>query len=365
MILHRYFARKFLLTYLAILTVFFVLMAMVDLIEQVQRHAKRDLAFIDLLGLTLLNVPEGLYSVMPLVMILATVTMYLGLARSSELVVTRAAGRSALNSLMAPLIVAGLIGALAVTTMNPIVAATSKRYHALSTTYRTGSSDALSISAEGLWLRQGGPEGQTVIRASRANPDGTILFGVSFLSYAADGGPIRRIQAKAAQLDGGTWLLQGARVWPLGAGINPQEGVNDREKMRIPTTLTQERIQDSFGKPNAIQFWNLPDYIAQLRAAGFSARRHAVWYQMEMARPLFLMAMVLLGAAFTMRHIRFASTGVSVLSAVMLGFGLYYVRNFAQVLGENGQIPVMLAAWAPSVASVLLATGLVLHMEDG
>jgi lipopolysaccharide export system permease protein len=49
----------------------------------------------------------------------------------------------------------------------------------------------------------------------------------------------------------------------------------------------------------------------------------------------------------------------------MLGFGLYYVRNFAQVLGENGQIPVMLAAWAPSVASVLLATGLVLHMEDG
>ena len=365
MILHRYFARKFVLTYLAILAVFFVLMTMVDLVEQVQRHAKRDLAFIDLLGLTLLNVPEGLYDVMPLVMILATVAMFLGLARSSELVVTRAAGRSALNSLAAPVIVAGAIGTLAVTMMNPIVAATSKRYDALSTTYRTGSTDALSISAEGLWLRQGGPQGQTVIRAGRATPDGTILFDVTFISYAADGGPVRRIHARAAQLDGGDWLLQGARTWPLGAGINPQEGATDHARMRIPTTLTQERIQDSFGKPNAIQFWDLPAYIAQLKAAGFSARRHAVWYQTEMARPLFLVAMVLLGAAFTMRHIRFARTGVSVLSAVMLGFGLYYVRNFAQVLGENGQIPVMLAAWAPSVAAVLLATGLLLHMEDG
>ncbi len=365
MILHRYFARKFLVIYVSILVVFFVLLTMVDLIEQVQRYANRDLAFFDLVKLTLLNVPEGLYNIMPLVMILATVTLFLGLARSSELVVTRAAGRSALRSLMAPLVVACAIGVLAVAMLNPIVAATSKRYHALSTAYRTGSTDVLSISSEGLWLRQGGPEGQTVIRATRANPDGTVLFDVTFISYSADGGPNRRILAKSAQLGNGAWQLHGVRLWPLGAGINPQEGVVDRENMELPSTLTQERIQDSFGKPNSVHFWDLPSYITQLKAAGFSARRHAVWYQMEMARPLFLMAMVLVSAAFTMRHVRFARSSISVLAAILLGFGLYYIRNFAQVLGENGQIPVILAAWAPPVASVLLATGLVLQMEDG
>ncbi len=66
-----------------------------------------------------------------------------------------------------------------------------------------------------------------------------------------------------------------------------------------------------------------------------------------------------------MRHARFGRTGLAVLIAVMTGFALYYVRNFAQILGENGQIPVALAAWAPPVASVLLALGLLLHMEDG
>jgi len=365
MILHRYFARKFVVFYMSILAVFFVLLAMVDLIEQVQRHANRDLAFHDLIQLTLLNVPEGLYNIMPLVMILATVALFLGLARSSELVVTRAAGRSALRSLMAPVVVACAIGVLAVAMLNPIVAATSKRYHALSTAYRTGNTDVLSISSEGLWLRQSGPEGQTVIRAARANPGGTVLFDVTFISYAADGGPNRRIHAEAAQLDNGAWQLRDARIWPLGAGLNPQEGMVERESMELPTTLTQERIQDSFGQPNSVHFWDLPGYIKQLKAAGFSARRHAVWYQMEMARPLFLVAMVLISAAFTMRHVRFTRTSISVLSAILLGFGLYYIRNFAQVLGENGQIPVVLAAWAPPVASVLLATGLVLHMEDG
>ena len=48
-----------------------------------------------------------------------------------------------------------------------------------------------------------------------------------------------------------------------------------------------------------------------------------------------------------------------------LGFTLYFIRNFAAILGENGQIPVVLAAWGPPVAAFLLPLGLLLHLEDG
>ena len=86
---------------------------------------------------------------------------------------------------------------------------------------------------------------------------------------------------------------------------------------------------------------------------------------MEFARPVFLVSMVLIGAAFTMRPARAGGTGLSVLAAVLIGFGLYYVRNFAQIMGENGQLSPALAAWVPPVASLLLALGLVLQREDG
>ena len=43
--------------------------------------------------------------------------------------------------------------------------------------------------------------------------------------------------------------------------------------------------------------------------------------------------------------------------AVLLGFGIYFIRNFAQILGENGQLNALAAAWVPPVASVLLALG--------
>jgi len=365
MTLYFYFARKFAFIFLGILGVFFLLMAMIDLVEQISRFSALGVALPQIVELTLLNTPQAIYNILPLVMILATITLFLGLARSSELVVTRAAGRSALRSLLAPITVAALIGVLSVAMFNPIVSATSKRYTELYESYRNEGTDILSISSEGLWLRQGGREGQTVIRAASANPDGTTLYDVTFLAYALEGGPVRRIQAETATLEQGAWKLTNAKAWPLIAGLNPEAGAKFHTEFTLPSTLTQDRIRDSFGTPGVISVWDLPHYIRQLQLAGFSARRHSVWLQMELARPLFLMAMVLIASAFTMQHTRFGHTGIAVLTAIMLGFSLYYIRNFAQILGENGQIPVMLAAWAPPVASVLLALGLLLHMEDG
>lgn len=364
MTLHFYFARRFLWTFLGIFGVFFLFQVLLDLVEQIRRFDS-SVSFGEVMRLTLLNTPDGMYQILPLVMILASIALFVSLARSSELVVTRAAGRSGLTALVGPVVVAAIIGTLAVAMGNPIVAATSKAYSDLRETYRNGGTSALSIGAEGLWLRQSDPRGQTVIRAARANPNGTVLYDVMFVAYAEGGGPVRRIEAEQAVLDSGEWRLRDAKAWPLIAGVNPETNSERHPTLTVPSTLTEDSIKDRFGQPSAISVWELRGFITDLENAGFSARRHAVWLQMEMARPVFLVAMVLIGAAFTMRHSRVGGTGTAVLSAVLLGFSLYYVRNFAQILGENGQLNVQVAAWVPPVASILLALGLILHREDG
>lgn len=365
MILDRYFARRFLFSFLLIGSVFMALILLIDLIEQLRRFESLDVSFGQKVGLTLLNAPAGISEILPLLMILSTIVLFVGLARSSELVVTRAIGRSGIRALVGPVLVALIIGGLAVTTLNPIVAATSVRYQALADTYRNGGPSALSLSGEGLWLRQGDAEGQSVIHASAFGPDGLTLMKVTILSYAPNGGPVRRILADSARLDDGKWVLSGAKVWPLGTGQNPEVNATRYDTYELPTSLTQDRIQDSLGRRETISIYDLPKTIAELQQAGFSTKRHEVWLQVELARPLFLISMVLVGAAFTMRHTRFGGTGMAVLAAVLLGFMLYFMRNFAQILGENGQIPVALAAWAPPVAAIMLTFGLLLHAEDG
>lgn len=363
--LSLYIARKFLVAFASVLVIFALFLMLLDMVEQIRRFAGDNVSFAQAAGLAALNVPGSLYRILPLVVILATLVLFLGMARTSELVVIRAAGRSALRCLLAPVVTALIIGILAVAVLNPIVAATSSEYDALRSHYTKGDESVLSISREGLWLRQGGPGGQTVIRAARANTDATVLHDVSFLSFGPTGKPTTRIEAREAQLVPGAWKLTDAKIWTFGSGANPEQQARFAASLTLPSDLTRSQIRDSFGAPSAVPIWKLPAFIERLEKAGFSARQHRVWFQMELALPLLLAAMVLIGAGFTMRHTRFGRTGLMVLLALMSGFAIFFLRNFTQVLGENGQLPVALAAWSPPVAAVLLALGFLLHLEEG
>ena len=365
MTLWLYVARRFLFMFALVFAVFFGIMLMVETIEQVRRLAGTDAGLGEATALALLGVPASLYRILPLVTILAAVALFLMLARTSELVVMRATGRSGLATLTAPVATALVIGAVAVAVLNPIAAGTSKRAEELSARYSLGSGNVLSVSREGLWLRQGGAAGQSVIRAAQSNQDGTVLHDVTFVTFATGARPSSRIEAREARLDEGAWVLTDAKEWQLAGETVAERGAVLHDTLRVPSELTADQIRDSFGAPSVIPVWDLPAFIDSLTRAGFSARQHQVWFQTELALPLLLAAMVLVGAGLTMRHARFGRSGMMALLSMIAGFAIFFLRNFAQVLGENGHIPVALAAWGPPVVAILLSLSLVLHLEDG
>jgi lipopolysaccharide export system permease protein len=184
------------------------------------------------------------------------------------------------------------------------------------------------------------------------------------LTFDPSGMPIRRIEAARARLEPGHWALSRVKQWDLQAD-NPEKSAQSQPELDVATDLTIAKISEGFGAPSTVAFWNLPRYISALQQAGFSARKYQVWFQMELALPLLLVGMVLVAAGFTMRPARFGKTGQMVLMALLGGFLIFFLRSFAQVLGENGQIPIALAAWAPPVATAFLGLGLLLHLEDG
>ena len=75
--------------------------------------------------------------------------------------------------------------------------------------------------------------------------------------------------------------------------------------------------------------------------------------------------MMLISAAFCMRQKRVKGTSLNVLVAVLIGFFLFYLKNFVMILGINGQLPVLIAAWGPSFAAIFISLGLFLNREEG
>ena len=363
MTLSRYLLRRLGGSVLLVAGVFAGLLLLLDMVEQMRILTEYDVAFIRILHLAALNVPRTLHQIAPLIVVLASMSLFLALSRASELVVVRAAGRSGAR-MMAPLFLAALVvGAAYVAVMNPLVASTSREYVRLLSALRGDPVSTVSVTEDGLWLRQGTRTEQVVIRAVGASPDGTRLTDATFLFFVPGEGVQLRLQAGQAQLVPGAWELRGVKRWDLRAS-NPERSSVAFAQLSVPTELTPSQIRDNFARPGAIPIWELPGFIRALEGAGFAALEHRVWLQMELSLPLLIAGMMLMASAASMHHARSGHAGLRALATILAGFALFFLRNLAQVLGENGQIPVALATWSMPFAATLLAVGLLLHLEE-
>ena len=368
--LTQYVSRRFAAMTLAMLAALACLVALFDLIELLRRAATRqDVTFGLVAQIAALRLPFVAMQILPFSILLGGITAFWRLTRSSELIVARAAGISVWGFLIGPVVVAVLLGTVATTVISPLSSAMLARAERLDSQYLRNTSGITALAGGRLWLRQSDPglEPQGVaILSGRPVPFANLRPGeafrldeVSLWRLSADDRPLARVEAASAVLQPGRWVMEDAVSF--GADRMP----SPPQRLVMPTELTPARIQDSFASPDTLSFWALPDFIEVLEKAGFSAVRHQLQYQSLLALPLLAAAMALLAAGFSMRSSRRGGVGQMIGGGVAAGFALFVIDKVTGEFGEAGTLPVIFAAWAPAGAGFLLATALLLHLEDG
>lgn len=365
-----YVSRRFAAMTLAMLAALAGLVALFDLIELLRRAATRqDATFATVGQIAALRLPFVAMQILPFAILLGGIIAFWRLTRSSELVVARAAGVSAWGFLTGPVLVAVLLGAMATTAISPLSAAMFARAERLDQQFLRNVGGISALAGGRLWLRQADgaldPRGVAILSGRPVAPrdlrpdEAFRLDEVTLWRLSADDRPLARVEAREALLQPGRWLLSEAIVF----GQDRVPGAPRR--IELPTDLTPGRIEGSFASPDTLSFWALPEFIGVLEQAGFSAVRHRLQFQSLLALPLLAAVMALLAAGFSMRSTRRGGVAQMIAGGVAAGFALFVIDKVTGEFGEAGTLPVVFAAWAPAGAGFLLATALLLHLEDG
>ncbi|HEV2562675.1 MAG TPA: LPS export ABC transporter permease LptG [Rhizomicrobium sp.] len=357
--LYRYLARQFLVGVGIVFAAFVFLTFSIIIVDLLNHSAGKHVPFTIVLGMSLLELPALALKILPFAVLLGGVFAFVRLSRSQELVAVRAAGVSAWNLLSPALSVAVLLGVFTVLAMTPLSARLLVEFSALEAKYIRGEESQLDVSRNGLWLRQGDGQHQSVIHALRVAHQGTRLEDVIIFLYGMNDRFLGRIDAHSAALHHGAWALSSAWVsTPDGKPVH-------HATYSLPTTLTPSQIQESFASPDTISFWNLPHFISMAEAAGFSATRYILYFDELLLLPAMFAAMVFMAASFSLKLARLGGLGRVVVFSTGAGFGIYFFGNVTRALGESGILPVALAAAAPAMVAILLGMTLVFHQEDG
>ena len=367
MILSFYIGMKYLRSFFWSFLAIAFLIILIDGSDQIASMSSQGLSAVLGIKNAFIRSPIHLLETLPLIVMLGSLTCFLSLTKNNELIITRSSGRSALRILVVPMCITLMIGSIGTSIGNPIVAASIKSSENFLEDLGLRPKNLFSVSADGIWLRETSDINQVVVHANRTNATGTELFDLTFFQFDGEDNLERRIFAVKGRINEDRWELKFAKIWDYNSETTFINEIRFEEKpaISIETNLTQDQILNSFSDPRAISFWSIPNFISRLEISGFSATRHKLFYQNEISRPLFLVAMMLIGAAFSLRYTRFGQTGLRILVSVLVGFVLFSLNRVAISLGEAQQIPIILAAHGPPVAGILITLGLLLHLEDG
>jgi lipopolysaccharide export system permease protein len=359
--LSAYIARQFFGWVCGVFGAMAIITFLLDYVELIRRGGSRIQATLGLLfEMAALQLPQTAQEVLPFAVLFGTMLAFWRLTRNNELVVARAAGVSVWQFLTPAVLVALLVGVFAVTVFNPIASVAEANYEKLDSSILSQGSEELSLSSAGLWLRQSDEAGnQIIIHAVNLAAPGLVLDGVTLFFFNARTQFTSRIDARTARLETGDWLIEDGVRWLPDAP--PQPFV----RWRLPTQLTSHKIEESFASPDTMSFWELPGFIALLERSGFPAQRHRLHFNVLLARPFLLCAMVLVAAIFSLRMQRRGGATLMIVGGVASGFMLYVLSDIVFALGISAKVPVVLAAWTQTGVSLIFGASILLHLEDG
>jgi lipopolysaccharide export system permease protein len=356
--LARYLSLRFFSTIMLVFLTICAMVYVVDLVEMLRRAANRPgvtPGYIALLSF--LRTPSVAEQVLPFCVLFGTMAAFIELTRKLELIVARAVGVSVWQFLLPPIAIALFLGIASVALLNPISADMRQQADVIEAQIfgRTGQSEA----DESLWIRQTSVDGQAFLHADRATDGAAALSGINAYVYDRNGHFEEKVTAEKGRLQPGVWRLKNALI------AAPGEKAAKVGTYLIASNVTPDHLAETFLAPESVPFWALPRLRRETDKAGLDSTSFSLQYQTLLARPLLLVAMVLIAAAFSLRFFRFGGIGRMVGGGLGAGFVLYLLTKMVADLGASGLLSVSVAAWSPAIVGSMLGALALLHREDG
>jgi lipopolysaccharide export system permease protein len=213
------------------------------------------------------------------------------------------------------------------------------------------SADSLKLVDNAIWLRETSDGSIITMRATNVslNENELIFRDATIFRQTDDFKLAERVESARVILSDAGLDSDNAKIWD--AKNNAKQS-----KWHAYTLLNPRTVLDRYLQPNQISFWDMPSFIQKMMKIGAPVRGHLVQFWTLLFMPLSMIAMTILGVAFSQtRQRRNYSFGVKFGIGIITCFALYFITNLFNALGATAALPTLLAVVAPPLIIIAAA----------
>ncbi|MDI9330572.1 MAG: LPS export ABC transporter permease LptG [Alphaproteobacteria bacterium] len=344
--LRRLIDREIFLSVATVTLGFLALFFFFDLMEEIkviQQKNAMGYGYAQAMVYLVLLIPNHIYELLPITVLIGTVFVMARLAQSSEFTILRTSGLGPFTALR-QLARLGLIFIALTWVMGDYVAPWAERK---AQSFKARSMGESVIGNSGAWLRERGDDWQQTIHIRSAHVNGEIL-GVRIYEFDAQG------QFKSMTLaargvyaaDSESWSLKDVqrRVFQPDADMSLAQKMDRLDPWIWNTRVTPEMVSVALLNPDRMRTFDLFQYIRYLQNNDQSSQRYEIVFWNKVFYPISCLVMIVLALPFAYLHFRAGQITNLVFIGVMVGVSFFLLNN---VFGHIGN----LRQWSPWLAA--------------
>ena len=312
-----------------------------------------------------LLIPNHVYELLPISVLIGTIFVMARLAQSSEYTILRTSGLGPWRALKLLLGLGALFVVLSFAVGDYVAPASERAAQLLKARYL----NKITVGQTGAWLKEKQASSNYVVNVKELSPRNEMR-GVQIFEFDNKGLILSTTQAPVATFAHNMWLLQHAaraefqvHAGATGAGA-AGSGEADAKVTRTvldryewPTELSAEMVSVSLLKPDRMATLDLFNYIRHLDANGQSAQRYEIEFWKKVFYPLSCLVMVMLALPFAYLHFRSGGIAAYVFAGVMIGISFFLLNNVFGYIGNLRNWQPWLAAATPGLLYMAVSLG--------
>ena len=343
----KYIYLNYIFNILKVSLVFFVMIVIMNLFEEIKFLNDTNSDVFLPLFLTLLNAPSLFFEIAPFIFLISTIAFFIEIIETNEIIVYKTYGITNIKIIEIISTVAFVIGIFMIIIFYNISSNLKFFYLEIKNQYAKDDKYLAVVTGNGLWIRDEINNSTNYINAEKLQD--TNLLNISISQFDDNFYLEKIIIAKKANIQSKNWILEDVTI----SENNNSKRIN---QLLLESNFDIEKILTIFENFSSLNIFKLNELKKDYELLGYNTETLNGYSHKLYSYPIYLTLMVCI-ASIIMLKIKYNKSKIfHITFGILVSVIIYYINHFFSVIIETQDVPYIFSIWGPQMILLLIIT---------
>ena len=336
----KFLINIFNISFFKVFTIFFVIVFILNILEQIEFFKDFNLNFFYLIFLSFLNTPSIIFEILPFIFLISTQVFFVYFIDNNELAIFKYSGLDNIKIIKILSIYSFILGLIFIIFFYNISSVLKNSFLSIKNSYTNDDKYLAVITENGLWIKDEINNNINLINAFKV--DNEFLLDVSITQFDKNFQILRIIKSDKINISKNNWVIIKPRIIIDGT-------TTYLDRLILVSNFDLKKINSLFSNLYSLTIPDLINLRKSYKSLNYSVTDLDSHIYKISSYPLYMMLLTIFSAILMFNIGHKKNIFFTITYGVFLSVIIYYINYFLNVLGTNEKVPLLLSIFLPLI----------------